>query len=313
MHQVAVLALDGVIAFDLATPIEVFSRTLDEQGEQLYAVTVAGPSRTASAGPIDISVREGLDGIMGADTVIVPGRVEGSPPLDAATIAALRAAAERGARIASICVGALDLAATGLLDGLRATTHWRAAGLLADRHPEVEVTPAALFVDNGRVLTSAGASAGIDLCLHLVARDHGGAVAADAARAAVMPLTRDGDQAQFVRDDTLGGTGIEATLRWIEQHAHEPITVDDIARHATVSTRTLHRRFSEETGMSPSAWVVRARVRRAQQLLETTDRPVDRVAAESGLGSAANLRKHFAAVVGTTPTRYRTALTARHR
>ena len=173
------------------------------------------------------------------------------------------------------------------------------------------MAPAALFVDNGQFLCSAGAAAGIDLCLHLIGRDLGGAAAADAARSAVVPLTRDADQAQYIRTETLGASSITGTLQWIDQHAHEPLTVEQMARHAAVSTRTLNRRFADELGMTPSAWLVRARVRRAQTLLETTDWPVDRIAAGTGLGSAANLRARFSAVVGTSPTRYRSALSPR--
>jgi transcriptional regulator GlxA family with amidase domain len=308
MHSVVVLALDGVIAFDLATPIEVFGRTVTEEGAPAYEVVVAGPKRTASAGPTALTVPHGLDRLVVADTVIVPGRADPSLPLDPRAALALRRAAQRGARIASICVGALDLAAAGLLDGLRATTHWQAAALLAARHPEVEVDPAALFVDSGQILCSAGAAAGLDLCLHMIARDHGGAIAAQAARTAVVPLTRDAGQAQYIRDDDLGATGLSATLQWIEQHADQPVTTADIAATASVSTRTLNRRFADEVGTTPSAWLTRARVRRAQHLLETTDWPVDRIAAESGLGSPTNLRARFAATVGTSPTRYRNAL-----
>ena len=308
MHTVAVLALDGVIAFDLATPIEVFGRTTTADGAAAYEVVVAGPRRTAAAGPTALTVPHGLDRLVRADTVVVPGRADPTVPLDPRAARALREAAARGARIASICVGAFDLAAAGLLDGLRATTHWRAAGLLAARHPSVEVDPAALFVDNGRILCSAGAAAGLDLCLHMIARDLGGAAAAEAARLAVVPLTRDADQAQYIRDDALGSGGLARTLEWIEEHATQPVTAADIARVAAVSTRTLNRRFADELRTTPSAWLTRARVRRAQRLLETTDWTVDRVAAECGLGSAANLRARFAGLVGTSPTRYRTAL-----
>lgn len=308
MHTVAVLALDGVIAFDLATPIEVFGRTTTEAGDPAYDVLVAGPRRSVAAGPIALTVPHGLDRLRSADTVIVPGRSDPTAPLDPRAADALRAAAERGARIASVCVGAFDLAATGLLDGLRATTHWRAAALLAARHPEVEVDAAALYVDNGRILCSAGAAAGLDLCLHMIERDHGGAVAAAAARTTVVPLTREAGQAQYIRDDELGRTGLAATLRWVEAHAGEDVTIGDIAKAAAVSTRTLNRRFAVELGLTPSAWLTRARVRRAQHLLETTPWSVDRVAAESGLGSSSNLRARFSAVVGTSPSRYRTAL-----
>ncbi|RIX29993.1 GlxA family transcriptional regulator [Amnibacterium setariae] len=315
MHTVAVLALDDVIAFDLATPIEVFGRTTAPDGAPAYEVLVAGPRPTAAAGPTTLTVPHGLDRLVAADTVVVPGRTDPTTPVDPAAADAVRAAAARGARIASICVGALDLAATGLLDGLRATTHWRAAALLAARHPAVTVDRTALFVDNGRVLTSAGAAAGLDLCLHMIARDLGGAAAAEAARTAVVPLTREADQAQYVRDDELGATGLTATLAWIEAHAAEPLTVARIAETAAVSVRTLNRRFADEVGVAPSAWLSRARVRRAQHLLETTDWPVDRVAAESGLGSATNLRARFGEVVGTSPSRYRAAMgtAQRHR
>lgn len=308
VHSVVVLALDGVIAFDLATPLEVFGHARGSGGEQLYDVAVAGPKRRVSAGALGLWVPHGLDQFAQADTIVIPGRAAGSPPLPEPVARALRTAARRGTRTASICAGALDLAATGLLDGLRATTHWRAAGALAAMHPRVEVCADVLFVDNGKVLTSAGASAGIDLCLHMIARDHGGAVAADAARLAVMPLTREANQAQFIRDDAIGDTALSTTLDWIEHNAHLPISVTDIAAHATVSPRTLHRRFTHELGVSPSTWLAKARVRAAQRLLETTNNSVDRIAMQSGLGSATNLRSRFNEFVGTTPTQYRRAL-----
>ncbi|MFD7610791.1 GlxA family transcriptional regulator [Streptomyces sp. NPDC059828] len=311
MHSVAVLALDGVIPFDLATPLEVFGRTVDASGGSAYELLVCGPRRSVDAGPTRLSVPHGLDRLVRCDTVVVPGRSDPGQTPPAHVLDALRAAADRGARLASICVGAFDLAATGLLDGLRATTHWRAAPLLAARHPRVEVDSAALFVDNGRILCSAGAAAGLDLCLHMVGRDHGGAVAAESARTAVVPLTREAGQAQFITDDHLGSSSLTATLHWIEERASRRLTVEEIARAATVSTRTLNRRFADELGVTPSLWLVRARVRRAQRLLETTDWPVERVARECGLGSAGNLRARFAAIVGTTPARYRAALTSR--
>jgi transcriptional regulator GlxA family with amidase domain len=309
VHTVTVVAVDGVIAFDLATPIEIFGRAADASGKPAYDVLVAGPRRTASAGPMTISVPHPLERIESADTVVVPGRSDPEAPFDARTAAAIRAAAARGARIASICVGAFDLAATGLLDGLRATTHWRAAGRLAELHPRVTVEPSALFVDNGQMLCSAGAAAGLDLCLHMIARDHGGAVAADAARTAVMPLTRDAGQAQFIHDDKLGTTGLQSVLRWIEDHSHQPITVSEIARAASVSARTLNRRFADELGTTPSRWLARSRVRKSQLLLETTSWPIERIATETGLGTAANLRARFSEVAGTSPARYRRALT----
>lgn len=311
MHTVAVLTLDDVIVFDLGTPVEVFGRTRTSSGGAAYEVFLAGPRRSVTTGVTTLAVPHPLARLVEADTVVVPGRSDPTAPLDPRAADALRAAARRGARIASICVGALDVAAAGLLDGLRATTHWQATDLLAARHPEVEVDPAALYVDNGQVLTSAGAAAGVDLCLAMVAHDLGGLVAAETARSAVVPLTREAGQAQYIRDDDLGETGLAATLAWIDEHAAEPLTVADVARSAAVSTRTLNRRFAAELGVTPSGWLVRTRVRLAQRLLETTDWPVDRVARESGLGSAQNLRARFGSVVGTSPSRYRTALRPR--
>jgi len=308
MHTVAVLALDDVIVFDLSTPIEVFGRTRTAEGEAAYEVFLAGPRETAKAGVTELSVPHPLSRLVEADTVVVPGRDDPTAALEPEVIQALRDAAARGARIASICVGALDLAATGLLDGRRATTHWKATELLAARHPAVEVDPAALWVDNGQFLCSAGAAAGIDLCLAMVARDLGGLTAAETARSAVVPLTRDANQAQYIRDDDLGTTGLAATLEWIEAHAGEPVTAADIARSAVVSTRTLNRRFASELGTTPIGWLTRTRVRRAQNLLESTDWPIERIARESGLGSAQNLRTRFGEIVGTSPTRYRRAL-----
>ncbi len=195
-------------------------------------------------------------------------------------LAALRSAAASGTRIASICVGAFTLAATGLLDGLRATTHWAAAGELARRYPAVAVDANVLFVDNGQILTSAGAAAGLDLCLHMIRNDHGSAVAADAARIAVMPLERDGGQAQFIvrEPPTPDGATLEPLLRWMEENAHRELTLADIAAQAMMSARTLNRRFREQTGTTPLHWLHRARLRQAQYLLETTSHSVERIA-----------------------------------
>lgn len=311
MHTVVVLALDDVIAFDLATPIEIFGRTRLRGGDPAYRVVIAGPEPSVSAGPLSLEVPNGLDVLGTADTVIVPGLNDPTRRLRADVGAALRSAHESGARIASICVGAFTLAAAGLLDGRRATTHWRGAEQLAALHPEITVDPAVLFVDDGDILTSAGATAGIDLCLHMIRSDYGAAVAADAARSAVHPITREGGQAQFiVRDGHGEGTSLTPTLHWIEENAHRPLTLHEIAGHARVSTRTLNRRFHEETGVTPLEWLTGVRVRHAQALLETTQYAVERVAHQTGFGSAANLRAKFRAVVGTSPASYRASFAA---
>jgi transcriptional regulator GlxA family with amidase domain len=313
MHTVAVLALPGVVPFDLATPIEVFTRTRLSDGSTPYRVLVCGTG-TVDAGAFTLHPPGDLEVLAEADTILLPGVADPRAPVPDDVVDALRRAARRGARIASICSGAFVLAATGLLDGRRATTHWRAAALLAERHPAVEVDPAVLYVDNGQFLTSAGAAAGLDLCLHLIRRDHGSAVAADAARLSVMPLEREGGQAQFVVADpppTPRGAALEPVLRWLADNAAADLTLADIAAHAEMSPRTLNRHFREQTGTTPRQWLLLARVRRAQHLLEATDHPVDRIAGTVGFGSATAFRDRFRRVVGTSPRRYRAAFRSR--
>ncbi|MFD0818574.1 GlxA family transcriptional regulator, partial [Micromonospora zhanjiangensis] len=215
--------------------------------------------------------------------------------------------AANGARIASICGGAFTLAATGLLDGRRATTHWLATDRLAARHPRIQVDPNVLYVDNGQFLTSAGAAAGLDLCLHLIRRDHGAAVAADAARLSVMPLERAGGQAQFITHEPPApeGATLEPLLAWMRDNTGRELTLADIARHAGVSTRTLNRRFRDQTGTTPLRWLHRVRVHRAQHLLETTAHSVDLVATRVGFASTTAFRDHFKRITGTSPQAYR--------
>ncbi|KOG89966.1 GlxA family transcriptional regulator [Streptomyces varsoviensis] len=310
MHTVAVLALDQVIPFDLSTPIEVFSRTRLPDGRSAYRVRVCGNAASVDAGAFTLRPPWGLDALADADTIILPGSANPTDPVPDDVLDALRDAAARGTRIASICVGAFVLAATGLLDGLRATTHWAAAPALAARHPGIEVDPDVLYVDNGQFLTSAGAAAGLDLCLHLIRNDHGSTVAADAARLSVMPLEREGGQAQFIVHDqppAPRGSLLEPLLRWMEDNTARDLTLDDIASHAGMSTRTLNRRFREQTGTTPLQWLHRTRIRQAQYLLETTAHAVDRIAGQVGFGSPTAFRERFKRVVGTSPHAYRTA------
>ena len=309
MHTVAVLALDRVLAFDLSTPVEVFGRARLPDGRSAYTVRVCSPADEVDAGVFAVRVPWGLDALAGADTIVVPGLADPMAPIPEDALAALRDAAEGGTRIASICVGAFTLAAAGLLDGLRATTHWAAAEELSRRYPDIDVDPDVLFVDNGQVLTSAGAAAGLDLCLHMIRRDHGSAVAADAARLAVMPLERDGGQAQYIVHEQPGadGSSLEPLLRWMEENADRELTLDGIAARATMSTRTLNRRFREQTGTTPLRWLRRSRVRRAQYLLETTGHSVERIALQVGFGSPTSFRERFKLLVGTSPHAYRRA------
>ncbi|MEU2030391.1 GlxA family transcriptional regulator [Nocardia amamiensis] len=310
MHTVAVLALDQVIAFDLATPVEVFGRTRLPDGRRAYRVRVCANRSTVDAGAFTLRAPWGLEALDEADTIILPGCADPGLPVPDEVIAALRRAATAGTRIASICSGAFILAATGLLDGHRATTHWLAAAQLAAGYPDIEVDPDVLYVDNGSLLTSAGAAAGIDMCLHLIRRDYGSAVAADAARTSVVPLEREGGQAQFIVHDqppTPRGSALEPVLRWIQDNAARDLSLDDIAAHAGMSTRTLNRRFREHTGTTPLQWLLRARIRQAQHLLEATSHPVDRIAGQVGFGSPTAFRDRFKRVVGTSPHSYRAA------
>ncbi len=310
-HRVAVLAFDGVVLFDLASACHVFGTA----GASRYAVTVCGPpspgplhvaggDRTA---PVGLHGAAGLEALAQADTIVVPGVGDVAAPVDGALLAALRAATERGARVASICTGAFVLAAAGLLDGRRATTHWSDAAELARRFPAIRVEPDVLYVDEGPVLTSAGVAAGIDLCLHLVRADHGVEVAGRVARRMVVPPHRDGGQAQYV-DRPLppaADTGLAATRTWMLDRLAAPLTVEAMAAHASVSPRTFARRFRAETGTTPLRWIVRERIAAAQRLLETTDLDVESVATRSGFGTAAGLREHFRRACATTPTAYR--------
>ena len=309
MHQVAVVALDGVVPFDLATPCEVFGRVRLPSGSAGYRVRVCGVRREVDAGTFTLKTRHGLSLLSKAHTVIVPGIADVSVPIPGELVQALRAAAKRGARIASICSGAFVLAATGLLDGRRATTHWLATEELARRHPTIEVDPNVLYVDGGQLLTSAGAAAGLDLCLHLVRLDYGAAVAADAARLSVMPLERDGGQSQFIVHAPPGPelSSLEALLPWLEKHLARKLSLEVIARRAALSVRTLNRRFREQLGTTPLNWLLRARVRRAQALLETTSLSVESIAAKVGFGSASALREQFQRFVSTSPYAYRRA------
>jgi transcriptional regulator GlxA family with amidase domain len=308
MHTVAVLALDQVIPFDLSTPIEVFTRTRLPDGRPGYRVRVCAEREEIDAGAFTLRPRWGLDALRDADTVVVPGVSDPTALPSPEVCDALRAAAADGTRIASICTGTFPLAATGLLDGLRVTTHWLAAGLLASRHPRLDVDPDVLYVDNGRILTSAGAAAGLDLCLHMIRRDYGSAVAADAARLSVMPLEREGGQAQFIAYDhtpTPQGSALESLLEWLRANLGRELTLADIAAQAGTSTRTLIRRFREQTGTTPLQWLHRARIRQAQHLLETTGHSVERIGSQVGFGSPTAFRDRFKRTTGVSPQAYR--------
>ncbi|WP_116213549.1 GlxA family transcriptional regulator [Streptomyces olivoreticuli] len=304
--------------YELSIPCTLFGKPQPDLVDTWYDLRLCADE--AGTGPRDgspagLSLRTpyGLDDLADADTVIVPSVpdacVEDGMPLPPKLISALRRAHEAGARMVSLCTGAFALAEAGLLDGRRATAHWMHTAQLAERYPKVRVDDSVLYVDDGDVLTSAGLTAGLDLCLHLVRRDLGSHVANQLARRMVVPAHRPGGQAQFIdlSVPTADDEGLGPVLEWALQRLDQPLTVDDLARRAAMSPRTFYRRIQAATGTTPVQWLLNQRIGRAQGLLEATDLPVERVGELSGLGTANNLRHHFTRHVGVSPTEYRRA------
>jgi transcriptional regulator GlxA family with amidase domain len=305
-HRVAVLVLPGAKPLDVGIPAQVFSN----RPSMPYEVRVCGPRIGSVQGGDGLSyaVGRGLETLDWADTVFVPGyRFPADTPPPPRVVRALREAHEQGKRVAAISTGAFALAAAGLLDGRRATTHWHYTRVLRERYPAVDVDEDVLFVDEGSVLTSAGAASGIDLCLHIVRRDHGVALSNHVARRLVSAPYRSGGQAQYIERSIPepSDDAFTATREWALRHLGEPLTLDALAQHAKVSQRTFSRRFRADTGYTPMQWVLRARIDLARELLERTDLPVDQVATSVGLGTDANLRMHFHRILGVSPTGYR--------
>jgi len=307
-HRVAALCLDGLVAFDLTAATQVLSAASAAGGTPLYDVACCSPggAPVATTSGFELAPRHGLEALAAADSVVIPGYfalLDRPPEL---VLAALAEAAARGARVLSVCTGAFALGHAGLLDGRRATTHWAHTGQLAELFPRVEVDPAALFVDEGEVMTSAGLSAGIDLALHVVRKDFGAAAGERVARRMVAAPHREGGQAQFIKRPAVGHAGsLEPTRRWASERLADPLDVAAMAGHARVSPRTFARRFREETGTTPLRWLLSQRVLEARRLLEESDLPIDDVAWRAGFGNAASLREHFRRATATTPTAYR--------
>ncbi|MFL6123233.1 helix-turn-helix domain-containing protein [Actinophytocola sp.] len=314
MDTVALAVTDGMLHFELSLAHEVFAAAPDGVTVAWYDLTVCGPV-AVRFGRFRLEPDAGFDRLRHAGTVIVPGwaDVHQDPPAD--LVDAVRAAHEAGARVVSLCTGVFVLAAAGLLDGRRATTHWAHTEALAARYPRIEVDPDVLYVDNGSVLTSAGKAAALDLCLHLVRLDHGSSVANAVARRLVVPPHRAGGQAQFVTtpvpaqdDHPLAGL-----FPWVIERLDQPLTVEDLARQARMSTRHLGRQFHAATGTTPLRWLLTQRIRHAQELLERTDDNIDTIAAATGMGTATTLRRHFNRTVGVPPDTYRRTFRARPR
>ncbi|WP_026313604.1 GlxA family transcriptional regulator [Actinomadura flavalba] len=310
MHRVAVLVMPSVVPFDVAIPDLVLGGA-ERDGRRLYAVRqcTPEPGPVPTSADYALTIGAGLDVLDWADTIVVPG-TDGRAR-DDRVVAALRDAAARGTRLVSICTGAFVLASAGLLDGRPATTYWRRAEEFASSYPDVRLDPSVLYVDDGQILTSAGLAAGIDLCLHLLRLDHGAAVANTAARRVVVAPMRAGGQAQFITAPPPDGRTLGGVQDWARAHLAEPITVATLAARACASPRTLTRRFRAETGHSPLQWLLRQRVDRARELLETTDLPLTDVARHTGLGTPDSLRAHFSRHVGLTPSAYRATFTQR--
>ncbi|MFJ3926207.1 GlxA family transcriptional regulator [Streptomyces sp. NPDC090022] len=305
--------------YEASIPLTVFGKPQPDLADPWYDLRLCGTDEGAGpAGASGLAVRTpyGLEDLAGADTVIVPSVpdacVEDGVPLPPKLIAALRDARDAGARMVSLCTGAFALAEAGVLDGRRATAHWMHTAQLAARYPKVRVDDSVLYVDDGDVLTSAGLTAGLDLCLHLVRRDLGAHVANQLARRMVVPAHRKGGQAQFI-DLSVPATddeGLGPVLEWARARLDEPLSVDDLARRASMSPRTFYRRLQAATGTTPLQWLLNQRLARAQALLESTGLPVEKVGELSGLGTANNLRHHFLKQVGVSPTDYRRSFPA---
>ena len=314
-HRVVVLALDGLLPFELGIPQRIFGRARSQiDGRGLYEVvtcSIRPPGPVAAEADFSILVENGPEALATADTVVVPASYELGPVYEEGVLTGELAAAlahiRPGTRLVAICTGGYVLAAAGYLDGRPAATHWAHAEHFQRLFPRIEVDADVLFVDDGDVLTSAGVAAGLDLCIHMVRRDHGTAVANDVARRTVVPPHRDGGQAQYIeRPVPLPQQATTTAARaWALGRLHEPIQLRDMAEQEAMSVRTFTRRFREEVGISPGQWLTRQRVERARHLLESSDLSIDQVARDSGFGTAQSMRQHLQTVLGVTPTAYR--------
>ena len=307
---VAIIAFNNISPFLLSIPCTVFgesSRFIDGAGFKVI-VCSAEKWRLQSSAGFDISTSHSLCHLESADVVVVPSWRDTNEEPPAALLKALRSAHQRGATIVGLCLGAYILAAAGLLDNRPATTHWGWCADLAKRYPNIDVRPDVLYVDDGDVITSAGVAAGIDCCLHLVRRLRGADVAARVAKLMVVPPYRQGGQAQFVdmpiRTDTCGDK-FSKNLEWLQQHLDLPHTIDSLAERFMMSRRTFTRHFRARTGTTVGAWLLNQRLSLAQRLLETTTKPIDLIARETGFGSDVLLRFHFNKTLNTTPSHYR--------
>ncbi|MFG3439423.1 helix-turn-helix domain-containing protein [Nonomuraea sp. NPDC047897] len=312
IRDVVAVVGEKVAAFELGVVCQVFGLDRSDDGLPVhdFAVCAPRPGAVPTTSGFAVHVEHGLERLAAADLVAVPAWPQLDAPVPEPLLAALREAAGRGARVLSICTGAFLPAAAGLLDGRRAATHWQFAGLLAERFPRVRVDRDILYVSDGPVLSSAGAAAGIDACLHLVRQEYGAATANALARRMVVPAHRSGGQAQFVEAPVPAPRTpyeLSELIDWMQEHLAEPLTVPALAARAAMSPRTFARRFRALTGTTPHRWLLDQRLQLAEELLETTDLAVEAVAARAGFGGADTLRHHFAARRGVGPAAHRRA------
>lgn len=309
MHKVVALVHPPALPFELAIVSDVFGRPRpDQPPKYTFELCALSPGPNPTTAGYDILVPRDLSALDEADTIVIPGWPSLAQPASAKILMELSKAHARGARILAICTAAFVLAEAGLLDGRRATTHWRAAKALADRYRRVRVDEKVLYIDHGDVATSAGTAAGIDLCLHIVRKDQGAAYAARIARDMVLPPQREGGQSQYAyQAEPKRPYSLAPVLEWATKRLGTPLTVADLARRGNTSPRTLARWFQTEFGTGPGQWLLGQRVDAARELLESGDMPVEAIARKVGLSSALNLRRHFRARLGTTPSAYRRA------
>ncbi|TDD13646.1 helix-turn-helix domain-containing protein [Kribbella turkmenica] len=315
-RTVSVLAYDGMTAFEAGIVIEVFGLVWPDIDQPWYDLKVCTetPDPIRVIGGATMTSPHGLEEFAAAGTVVIPSVADPEGEISPELVAALRKAHDRGARIVSICSGAFALAAAGLLDGRRATTHWRYADLLRSLYPQVVVDPEPLYTDEGDVLTSAGCAAGLDLAMHLVRKDYGAAVANAVARRLVIQPYRSGGQAQYIESPVPpdpDDASVARSLGWALEHLAEPIGVGDLARHAGLSPRTYLRHFARATGTTPGKWLIAQRIQAALAMLETGDSPVEEIALAAGFATPVTFRHHFAKQLLTSPSAYRRTFRAR--
>ncbi|AHE36495.1 transcriptional activator FtrA [Burkholderia pseudomallei] len=314
-HLVVALAYDRLCTFEFGCAVELFALPRPELGVDWYrfAVCASEPGPVRAAGGIKVQAPYRLALMDRADTIVIPGWRDPDETPPEPLLKKLRAAHRRGARLCSICSGVFVLAAAGVLDGATVTTHWRYAERLQARYPALRVNPDALYVDAGRIVTSAGSAAGLDMLMHLVRRDHGSAIANRVAQRLVLPPHRDGGQAQFVPRPlpSVGGDRLAKLIDWMRAHAGQPHTLASLAARAAMSPRTLQRQFRDATGLGPYEWLIRERVGLAKEMIERDPAlPVARVAALAGFGSEESLRRHFRRIAATSPAAYRRSFDA---